>query len=98
MTEHPSIRAAAKKLRVSPTTVHRMRQSITDYQPDNDGMVTVGMSRGLDGKLRPDRRFDTTDRDKRIRKLHREGQTMRGIANEIGCSVGTVHRVINKGK
>lgn len=78
--------------------MHRRRQSSDDYQPDSDGMVTVDMTKGIDGKLRPNRQVDTTDRDKEIRRLHRDGQSMRSIANEVGCSVGTVHRIINKGK
>lgn len=92
-----SIRAVASAKGVAPATVHRRRQRRNAYQPDSDGMVTVDMTKGLDGKLRPSRQVDTTDRDKRIRKLHQEGRTMRAIAAEIGCSVGTVHRVISKG-
>jgi DNA invertase Pin-like site-specific DNA recombinase len=61
-------------------------------------MVTVELTKGLDGKIRPSRRVDTSDRDEHIRKLRREGATIRAIAAEIGCSVGTVHRVIENGK
>lgn len=93
-----SIRAIAAAKGVSPSTVHRQRQRRDDYQPDDDGLVTVGMVQGLDGKLRPSRQIDTTERDKRIRRLHRDGRSMRAIASEVGCSVGTVHRVISKGK
>lgn len=89
-----SIRAIAKDQGVSPSTVHRHRQRRDDYQPDSDGMVTVDMIKGLDGKLRPSRQVDTTDRDKQIRRLHRNGQSMRAIAKEVGCSVGTVHRIV----
>ena len=49
---------------------------------------------GLDGKWRPNRRFDTTSRDYNIVRLRTTGWSMRDIAAEIGCSVGTVHRVI----
>lgn len=62
-------------------------------RPDDD---SVGWAKGLDGKVRPDRRFDTRERDRRIAKLHKAGQSMRAIARDIGCSVGTVHRVISK--
>jgi DNA-binding NarL/FixJ family response regulator len=61
-------------------------------------MVTVDMAKGLDGKVRPSRRVDTSDRDERIHELRREGQPMRAIAAQVGCSVGTVHRVIEGGK
>ena len=64
------------------------------YAPDENGMITVGKVLGLDGKVRPHRRFDTTDRDARIRSLHADGLSMRTIASEVECSVGTVHRVI----
>jgi IS30 family transposase len=90
-----SIRALALARGVAPSTVHRHRKRRTDYRPNDDGTV---MSKGLDGKLRPAQQVDTTDRDKRIRKLHRAKMPMRAIAAEIGCSVGTVHRVISKGK
>lgn len=33
-------------------------------------------------------------RDK-IQSLHDEGMTMRAIAKEVGCSVGTVHRYVH---
>ena len=55
----------------------------------------VQLCRGLDGKWRPNRRFDTAERDARIVRAHRsEGKSMRAIAREAGCSVGTVHRVL----
>lgn len=31
------------------------------------------------------------ERQERIRRLRESGMTMRGIAAELGCSVGTVH-------
>jgi DNA-binding NarL/FixJ family response regulator len=51
---------------------------------------------GLDGKWRPNRRFDTTRRDRRIVLIRSTGKSMRAIAAEIGCSVGTVHRVLSR--
>ena len=95
--ERPSIRAIASARGVSPSTVLRHIQATEDYQPDADGMVTVSHTMGRDGKMRPDRRTDTRERDKQIRKLHKAKVPMRAIATEVGCSVGTVHRVIRKG-
>lgn len=58
-------------------------------------MVTVRMAKGLDGKLRPSRRVDNKERDKLIVELFWDASmVMRDIAAEVGCSVGTVHRVI----
>jgi DNA invertase Pin-like site-specific DNA recombinase len=57
-------------------------------------MITYSRTVGLDGKVRPNRRFDTTARDERIRSLHADGSSMRAIATEVRCSVGTVHRVL----
>ena len=51
---------------------------------------------GLDGKWRPNRRVDNTSRDRNIVGLRATGRSMRDIAAEIGCSVGTVHRVISE--
>lgn len=88
---HMSIRAIAAAMGNSPTTVLKT----TRAEPDENGMIRVGKTLGLDGKVRPDRRFDTTDRDARIVRAYRsEGKTMRAIACEVGCSVGTVHRVL----
>jgi AcrR family transcriptional regulator len=50
--------------------------------------------RGLDGKLRPARKVDTAARDARIRELRARGMSLRAIAAEVDCSVGTVHRVL----
>lgn len=52
--------------------------------------------RGLDGKWRPNRRFDTTNRDRKIVLLRSGGRSIRTIAAEVGCSVGTVHRVLTR--
>jgi DNA-binding Lrp family transcriptional regulator len=88
---HMSIRAIAKAMGISPTTVLKL----TRAEPDEDGMILVGKTLGLDGKVRPDRLVDTTDRDARIVRAYREeGKAMRAIASEVGCSVGTVHRVL----
>ena len=57
-----------------------------------------GKSLGFDGKRRPIYRADTTDCDKRIVKLWKAKKPMRAIAADVGCSVGTVHRVIHGGK
>jgi hypothetical protein len=75
-------------------TVLRELQSDPDYQPDQDGTISVGWSVGLDGKKRPNRRFNTTARDTRIHELRTAGQSVRAIASDVGCSVGTVHRVL----
>lgn len=53
-----------------------------------------GFVKGLDGKQHPAYRYDTTERDKLIRQLRAEGHSERAIAAAVGCSVGTVHRVI----
>jgi DNA-binding NarL/FixJ family response regulator len=93
----PSIRAVAGLLQVSASTVVRTRQRNPGYLPDEDGTIRVGKCKGLDGKIRPNRRFDTTDRDARIVQLRSAGKAVRAIAREVGCSVGTVHRVISSG-
>ncbi len=91
-----SIRARAAELGVSPSTVVRNLQRTESYQADDDGMISVGLTKGRDGKVRPDRLIDTRERDARIRKLHKAHVSMRAIAADVGCSVGTVHRVISK--
>jgi DNA-binding NarL/FixJ family response regulator len=55
-----------------------------------------GKCLGLDGKIRPNRRFDTTHRDRKIVLLRSSGKSLRAVAAEIGCSVGTVHRVLGQ--
>lgn len=54
------------------------------------------MSKGRDGKVRPNHRFDTSERDESIRSMHDAGESLRTIAEKVGCSVGTVHRVVTK--
>ena len=59
-----------------------------------DGKMVLGTTVGLDGKVRPDRLYDTTERDNQIRELRASGKSMREIAAEVQCSVGTVHRIL----
>ena len=49
---------------------------------------------GRDGKVRPSGRADTGDRDRQIHALHDAGKSLRAIAAEVNCSVGTVSRVL----
>jgi uncharacterized protein YjcR len=88
-----SLRAIAAVYRCSPTTILRRWQQMDGYAPDADGRITVHRTQGLDRKVRPNRRFDTTERDRVIRGMRHDGLTMRAIAETVGCSVGTVHRV-----
>lgn len=88
-----SIRGIARTMGMSPTTIHKvMRETRPD--PDEDGMIEHWPVLGLDGKRRPNRRFNTDARDEQIRALREEGRSVRAIAAELGCSVGTVHRVV----
>lgn len=87
-----SIRAISAATGHSPTTVQKYLAGWT-----NDGQnVIVTMKQGLDGKRRPSRRYDTAERDHEIRLLHFSGKTIAEIAAEVGCSVGTAHRVLNR--
>jgi DNA invertase Pin-like site-specific DNA recombinase len=70
------------------------RQSEPDYRAGDDGTVPIRRLLGRNGKVRPSRRFDTIARDERIGSLRADGLTVRAIATEVGCSVGTVHRVL----
>lgn len=82
-----SVRGIAPATGASPTTVVKILHLLIEEPAET---VT-----GLDGKKRPARRRDTTERDARIVTAYRdEGKTMRVIAREVGCSVGTVHRVL----
>jgi transposase len=96
VTRVMSIRAAADVLGVSPTTVLRARHR-RDAADAPDGMAPFRRLVGNDGKQRPNRRFDTTARDARIRERAGAGLSVRAIAAEVGCSVGTVHRVLKSG-
>lgn len=77
---------------VSPATVLRDLRKV-DPDPE-DGTIAVGKSLGIDGKVRPDRRYWTGERDSEILRRREDGESMRTIAAAVGCSVGTVHRVI----
>jgi transposase len=87
-TDGLSIRKAAEELGVSATTVYWRRRTLADEDE-------FRMLEGRDGKRRPNRHFDNTDRDARIHELRADGKSIRVIAAEVGCSVGTVHRVLN---
>jgi IS30 family transposase len=86
-----SVRALAKVLGVSPSTIQR---DCPAPHPDADGMIEVDWTLGRDGKVRPSRRYDTSDRDDLIRSLRADGHSIRSIAEQADCSVGTVHRVL----
>lgn len=70
--------------------------SATDQLTQNASVEhpRAGWCFGLDGKWRPNRRHDTTQRDALIIRLHEQGMSVRGIAPAAGCSAGTVHRVL----
>ena len=91
-----SLRAFAAILGVSATTALRDRKQHPGYAPGEDGAVDVFTVMGLDGKVRPSRRLDTSVRDALILELREAGQSVRKIAAAAGCSVGTVHRVVHK--
>jgi IS30 family transposase len=96
LDEGMSVRAIAKVLGVSPSTAQR---DLAEQRAGRDrdlgpGRISVGWTRGTDGKLRPNRRFDTTERDNQIRRLRQQRMSVRAIASEVGCSAGTVHRVL----
>ena len=91
-----SVRGVAKMVGLSPTTVMKALRERPGYDGDEDGNIVIDRRLGLDGKVRPSRRFDTTDRDARIRELRADGKSMRAIADEVRCSVGTVHRVLSR--
>ena len=88
-----SIRGIAKMLGMSPSTVMSVMREQPGYHDDE---FPIERRLGLDGKVRPSRRVDTTERDARIRELRDDGQSIRAIADEVRCSVGTVHRVLSR--
>lgn len=45
---------------------------------------------------RPEYLSEAQQRRKRIRELRETGLSMRAIAAEVGCSVGTVHNALRK--
>jgi transposase len=89
--EGMSLRAMSAVLGVSPSTVLRTLHEQSDL---GGGRFVLGTTVGLDGKTRPDRWCDTSERDSRIKQLREGGKSVREIAREVGCSVGTVHRVM----
>ena len=86
-----SIRAIASVAGRSPTTVMKI---LHEQGAQPDGKILLGTTVGLDGKVRPDRLYDTTERDNQIRELRASGKSLREIAAEVQCSVGTVHRIL----
>lgn len=90
-----SVRALAAAMGVSPSTMYRDLAAAPERAPAEDGTIRVGWTMGLDGKLRPSRRFDTSARDALIREMHASGASVRTIAAAAGCSVGTVHRIVS---
>ena len=94
MKEGMSLRTTASVLGVSKSTVQRIVSSHDEVLPDGRRVVTVGRVMGVDGKVRPSRRIDTTDRDAEIWKRRADGESLRQIAEAVECSVGTVHRVL----
>ncbi len=82
----------ATAMGISPTTVQKVVKETNP--PDDDGMILVGACMGLDGKTRPNRRVDTTARDDEILRRRASGESIRQIAEAVGCSVGTVHRIL----
>jgi DNA-binding NarL/FixJ family response regulator len=54
---------------------------------------------GLDGRRHPSHPLSDSERSKRtkaILKLRGQGKSVRAIAAELGLSVGTVHRTVQK--
>lgn len=95
MNEGVSIRALAKLLGVSKSTVQRDLASSDQVLDDGSRVASVGRVMGIDGRVRLSRRVDTTERDVEIRRRRADGESIRAIAEAVGCSVGTVHRVAN---
>ena len=90
-----SLRAIGRIVSLSASTVHRdVSASRGDLETDDDGNLLVPLTMGLDGKVRPSRRLDTRGRDALIVQMRADGDSVRAIAAAVGCSVGTVHRVI----
>lgn len=85
-----SIRAIASATGHSKTTIQKY---LADWFTEGD-TIWVHSKKGLDGKNRPSRRYDITERDEAIKRLHFEGKTQANIASEVGCSTGTVSRVL----
>jgi hypothetical protein len=74
----------------SPSDLHpREQQPAVNVQRDYSRWI-----RGLDGKHYP--RTVERNRDHRIVLARSAGKPIRAVAAEIGCSVGTVHRVLSQ--
>ncbi len=58
--------------------------------------VTDRTIRSYMAKPREDYLSEAQQRRKRIRELRETGLSMRAIAAEVGCSVGTVHNALRK--
>lgn len=90
------IRAFAGATGMSPSAAQRFLAQVSD---NGDGTIRVVRKKGMDGRVRPSRRYDTSGRDEEIRRLRKRSPvhwTIRDIATEVGCSVGTVHRVLKR--
>ena len=81
--------AIAATLGVSVKAVRRIVAREPDAHRKNVRMP------GVDGRTRPAHHGDTTERDARIRAHRAGGATIRAIGEAVGCSYGTVHRVLN---
>jgi transposase len=94
-----SVRQLAALFNVSPSTVQRDAAAFrrSRVSRNEDGSLQVPMTMGVDGKLRPSVHYDTSGRDALIRSLRARQKTIREIAEEVGCSVGTVHRILKVG-
>ncbi len=68
---------------------HHLKGTPQGEAAGRDRVVT-----GRDGKVRPSGRADTGERDRQIHALHDAGKSLRAIAAEVKCSVGTVARVL----
>lgn len=53
---------------------------------------------GSDGKRRPARQRDTTDRDNLIIRLRNQGMAQRAIAEQAGCSQTTVALTLQRAR
>lgn len=54
-------------------------------------------STGADGRTRPRwDRFNNDQTEQQVRELRQAGQSVRDIADTLGCSRGTAHRIIRK--
>lgn len=91
-----SQRRIAELLSISPSTVARRYERVLIPDEPDGGFHVIPMT-GADGKSRPSRSFDTSHRDAWIREQRAAGRSIRAIATDGQCSVGTVHRVLSAG-